>query len=70
MPHINYNSKSKVLASIDSRRLFFAGAREHQMPKILTMIQVQRITPVPAVLCIVCIILKNVSPFLSSVYYR
>ena len=34
-------------------RLFFAGAREKQMPEVLTMIQVNRLTPVPAVVCIV-----------------
>lgn len=34
-------------------RLFYAGACEGQMPVILTMIQVQRLTPTPAVLCIV-----------------
>lgn len=33
-------------------RLFYAGACEGQMPEILTMIQVSRLTPTPAVLCI------------------
>lgn len=33
-----------------SARLFYAGALEGQMPEILTMIQVQRMTPAPAVL--------------------
>lgn len=33
-------------------RLFYAGAMEGQMPEILTMIQVSRMTPTPAVLCI------------------
>ncbi|XP_065223260.1 Y+L amino acid transporter 2 [Planococcus citri] len=37
---------------LTSSRLFFAGAREGQMPEILTMIQLKRITPMPAVLCI------------------
>lgn len=34
-------------------RLFYAGACEGQMPEILTMIQIQRLTPTPAVLTIV-----------------
>lgn len=33
-------------------RLFYAGACEGQMPEILTMIQINRLTPTPAVLCI------------------
>lgn len=33
-----------------SLRLFYAGAMEGQMPEILTMIQVKRMTPTPAVL--------------------
>ncbi|CAL4090508.1 unnamed protein product, partial [Meganyctiphanes norvegica] len=33
-----------------SSRLFYAGALEGQMPEILTMIQVDRMTPTPAVL--------------------
>ncbi|KAK8375967.1 hypothetical protein O3P69_008589 [Scylla paramamosain] len=33
-----------------SSRLFYAGAMEGQMPEILTMIQVKRMTPAPAVL--------------------
>ncbi|KAK6632853.1 hypothetical protein RUM43_012592 [Polyplax serrata] len=36
---------------LTSSRLFFVGACEGQMPEILTMIQVQRLTPTPAVLC-------------------
>jgi len=35
---------------LTSSRLFYAGAREGQMPEILTMIQVNRLTPAPAVL--------------------
>jgi len=34
-------------------RLFYAGACEGQMPQILTMIQINRLTPTPAVICIV-----------------
>lgn len=34
-------------------RLFYAGACEGQMPQILTMIQIHRLTPTPAVICIV-----------------
>nr|CAH0110567.1 unnamed protein product [Daphnia galeata] len=37
---------------LTSSRLFYAGACEGQMPEILTMIQVTRLTPTPAVLCI------------------
>lgn len=33
-----------------SSRLFYAGAMEGQMPEVLTMIQIKRYTPVPAVL--------------------
>ena len=33
-------------------RLFYAGAIEGQMPEVLTMIQVSRVTPTPAVLVI------------------
>ncbi|XP_012287616.1 Y+L amino acid transporter 2 isoform X1 [Orussus abietinus] len=36
---------------LTSSRLFYAGACEGQMPEILTMIQVSRLTPTPAVLC-------------------
>nr|XP_053628358.1 large neutral amino acids transporter small subunit 1-like [Cherax quadricarinatus] len=35
---------------LTSSRLFYAGAMEGQMPEILTMIQVKRMTPTPAVL--------------------
>jgi len=35
---------------LTSSRLFYAGAMEGQMPEILTMIQIQRMTPAPAVL--------------------
>ncbi|KAJ9601434.1 hypothetical protein L9F63_000401, partial [Diploptera punctata] len=36
---------------LTSSRLFYAGACEGQMPEILTMIQIQKLTPTPAVLC-------------------
>lgn len=35
---------------LTSSRLFYVGACEGQMPEILTMIQVKRLTPAPAVL--------------------
>lgn len=35
---------------LTSSRLFYAGANEGQMPEILTMIQIHRFTPTPAVL--------------------
>ena len=38
---------------LTSSRLFYAGACEGQMPEILTMIQTSRLTPTPAVLCMV-----------------
>ena len=38
-------------------RLFYAGAVEGQMPEILCMIQVNKMTPAPAVLVVVNIIL-------------
>lgn len=34
-------------------RLFYVGGREGHMPKILSMVQVQRLTPLPAVLFMV-----------------
>ncbi|CAB3367761.1 Hypothetical predicted protein [Cloeon dipterum] len=37
---------------LTSSRLFYAGACEGQMPEILTMIQIKRLTPAPAVLTI------------------
>lgn len=37
-------------------RLFYAGACEGQMPEILTMIQIKKLTPAPAVLCMVCVV--------------
>ena len=37
---------------LTSSRLFYAGAREGQMPGVLTMISVSRTTPVPSVLVI------------------
>lgn len=37
---------------LTSSRLFYAGAREGQMPGVLTMIQIERTTPVPSVICI------------------
>ncbi|PNF28196.1 hypothetical protein B7P43_G07593 [Cryptotermes secundus] len=36
---------------LTSSRLFYAGACEGQMPEILTMIQIKKLTPTPAVLC-------------------
>jgi len=34
-------------------RLFYAGAVEGQMPEVLCMIQINRLTPAPAVLIVV-----------------
>ena len=44
---------------LTSSRLFYAGACEGQMPEILSMIQVNRMTPAPAVLVVVSISLIN-----------
>jgi hypothetical protein len=40
-------------------RLFYAGACEGQMPEILTMIQIKKLTPTPAVLCMVRVIFSS-----------
>jgi hypothetical protein len=40
-------------------RLFYAGACEGQMPEILTMIQIKKLTPTPAVLCMVCVVFSS-----------
>lgn len=49
-----------------SSRLFFAGAREGQMPKILTMLHMQRMTPVPAVVAVT--LLSLIYMFAGDVY--
>ena len=46
---------------LTSSRLFYAGACEGQMPEILSMIQVQKNTPAPAVM----IVVSEKSPFLK-----
>lgn len=40
----------KIENKNNKKNLFYAGACEGQMPEILTMIQIQRFTPTPAVL--------------------
>lgn len=50
---------------LTSSRLFYAGAIEGQMPEILTMIQIQRLTPAPAVLAI-SIVRRNLLIFLIT----
>ena len=34
-------------------RLFFVGSREGHMPEVLSMVQIQRLTPAPAVMFMV-----------------
>lgn len=41
---------------LTSSRLFYAGACEGQMPEILTMIQTKKLTPAPAVICMVIVV--------------
>ena len=45
---------------LTSSRLFYAGAVEGQMPEVLSMIQVNKMTPAPAVLIVVR--LENLTP--------
>jgi hypothetical protein len=42
-----------IILNCNFPSLFYAGACEGQMPEILTMIQINRLTPAPAVLTIV-----------------
>lgn len=49
---VNFYVSRLLIVTLNCCRLFYAGACEGQMPEILTMIQVSRLTPTPAVLCI------------------
>lgn len=51
---------------LTSSRLFYAGALEGQMPEILTMIQIDRMTPAPAVLFMAALSLCYL--FSSNIY--
>ena len=51
--HSNFNKSVNDTKRVLFRRLFYAGAIEGQMPEILTMIQVEKSTPAPAVLFVV-----------------
>jgi len=53
---VNFFNKTLLFSSnlfFPDSRLFYAGACEGQMPEIMTMIQINRLTPAPAVLTIV-----------------
>ena len=50
-------------------RLFYAGAVEGQMPEILSMIQVNKMTPAPAVLVVVRIFLFILFYFIIILSY-
>lgn len=56
---------------LTSSRLFYAGACEGQMPEILTMIQIQRFTPTPAVLAmaILSMLYLTVSDIFALINY-
>lgn len=56
---------------LTSSRLFYAGALEGQMPEILTMIQVQRMTPTPAILvmALLSMMYLTVSDILALINY-
>ena len=49
---------------LTSSRLFYAGACEGQMPEILSMIQVSKMTPAPAVIVVVNICFPSFSVFI------
>merc|ERR1719229_2185605 len=51
---------------LTSSRLFYAGACEGQMPEILSMIQVNKNTPAPAVLCVAALSLVYLTS--SNIY--
>ena len=46
---------------LTTSRLFYAGAREGQMPEVLSMIQINRVTPLPSVLVITILSLLYLS---------
>lgn len=56
---------------LTSSRLFYAGANEGQMPEILTMIQIQRFTPTPAVLAmaLLSMLYLTVSDIIALINY-
>ncbi|XP_063236766.1 large neutral amino acids transporter small subunit 2 isoform X2 [Bacillus rossius redtenbacheri] len=56
---------------LTSSRLFYAAACEGQMPEILTMIQIKRLTPTPAVLCmaLLSMIYLTVSDIIALINY-
>lgn len=51
---------------LTSSRLFYAGARQGQMPEILSMIQIQKHTPAPAVIIVALLSLVYLSS--SNIY--
>ena len=53
---------------LTSSRLFYAGAVQGQMPGILSMVQVDKSTPAPAVLIVVRVVLLRQSLQLSMAW--
>ena len=50
---MTYNKTCFLILLFLSPRLFYVGGREGHMPQILSMVQIQRLTPLPAVLFMV-----------------
>lgn len=68
---VNGSTGSNVTQNIEGMssvcRLFYAGACEGQMPEILTMIQIKKLTPTPAVLCMVRVVFSSAVKYHDSI---